>query len=87
MWVLWWQTLVVLALLPDVMPARHAIIINVILLIDTTLAIIINVIPLVDIILLVDNILAIHVGGSKMKRLWHVLIVYWLVDIECFDKV
>ena len=69
MWVLWWQTLVVLALLPDVMPARHAIIINVILLIDTTLAIIINVIPLVDIILLVDNILAIHVGGSKMKRL------------------
>ena len=54
MWVLWWQTLVVLALLPDVMPARHAIIINVILLIDTTLAIIIN----VDIILLVDNILA-----------------------------
>ena len=65
MWVLWWQTLVVLALLPDVMPARHAIIINAIIIIDTTLAIIIN----VDIILLVDNILAIHVGGSKMKRL------------------
>ena len=40
------------------MPARHAIIINVILLIDTTLAIIINVMPLADIILLVDNILA-----------------------------
>ena len=72
MWVLWWQTLVVLALLPDVMPARHAIIINVILLIDTTLAIIIN----VDIILLVDNILAVHVGGIENEK-----------TLTCFDRV